>query len=189
MRRCDPVTVVTFPGSLGKHLDLAPHQPIPVGGGHRGEDVGLSCFCIQEHGASRCHRGDHLILANQGRFGSLLLAPRQHDYRDNDSCPLQTKPSPVSLNPGLNRFTKRRANPSRWLPGPPMADWPYNTAAWQRLRRLKLSETPLCETCARRGRHVIAEHVDHVVSIAGGGHALDMTNVAVPLGDAAFRSS
>lgn len=52
-----------------------------------------------------------------------------------------------------------------------MADWPYSTAAWQRLRRLKLSETPLCETCARRGRHVIAEHVDHIVSIASGGHA------------------
>ena len=52
-----------------------------------------------------------------------------------------------------------------------MADWPYSTTAWQRLRRLKLSETPLCETCALRGRHVIAEAVDHVVSIARGGHA------------------
>ncbi|MCW0047199.1 HNH endonuclease [Brevundimonas sp. BT-123] len=52
-----------------------------------------------------------------------------------------------------------------------MADWPYTTAAWQRLRKAKLSETPLCETCAMRGRRVIAEHVDHVVSIASGGYA------------------
>ena len=52
-----------------------------------------------------------------------------------------------------------------------MAEWPYTTAAWQRLRRAKLSDAPLCEACARRGRHMIAEHVDHVVSIASGGHA------------------
>lgn len=52
-----------------------------------------------------------------------------------------------------------------------MADWPYSTAKWQRLRKAKLSESPLCETCERRGRKVIAGHVDHVVSIASGGHA------------------
>lgn len=55
-----------------------------------------------------------------------------------------------------------------------MADWPYSTAAWQRLRRLKLSETPLCETCALRGRKVIAEAVDHIVSIASGGDAFPL---------------
>jgi len=52
-----------------------------------------------------------------------------------------------------------------------MADWPYSTARWQRLRLAKLSEAPLCETCARRSRHVIAEHVDHVVAMNRGGHA------------------
>lgn len=57
-----------------------------------------------------------------------------------------------------------------------MADWPYSTAAWQRLRRLKLSEQPLCEVCARRGRHIIAEHVDHIVSIASGGPAFPETD-------------
>lgn len=56
-----------------------------------------------------------------------------------------------------------------------MADWPYSTVAWLRLRRLKLSETPLCEACTRRGRHIIAEHVDHVVSIASGGEAFPPT--------------
>jgi len=52
-----------------------------------------------------------------------------------------------------------------------VADWPYSTAAWQRLRRAKLSETPLCETCTLRGCLIIASHVDHVVSIASGGDA------------------
>lgn len=57
-----------------------------------------------------------------------------------------------------------------------MAEWPYTTTTWQRLRRLKLSEQPLCETCARRGRHVIAEHVDHIVAISRGGHAFPPTD-------------
>ncbi|KJV40895.1 HNH endonuclease [Brevundimonas sp. KM4] len=52
-----------------------------------------------------------------------------------------------------------------------MADWPYTTARWQRLRKAKLSEAPLCETCERRGRKVVAEHVDHVVAIKQGGPA------------------
>ena len=52
-----------------------------------------------------------------------------------------------------------------------MADWPYTTARWQRLRKAKLSEVPLCETCERRGRKVVAEHVDHVVAIKQGGPA------------------
>lgn len=52
-----------------------------------------------------------------------------------------------------------------------MADWPYSTAAWARLRKAKLSEAPLCETCVMRGRQVIAEAVDHIVSIASGGEA------------------
>jgi 5-methylcytosine-specific restriction protein A len=52
-----------------------------------------------------------------------------------------------------------------------MADWPYNTAAWQRLRRAKLAETPLCEPCERRGDIVAANTVDHRVSISSGGEA------------------
>lgn len=52
-----------------------------------------------------------------------------------------------------------------------MADWPYSTARWQRLRKAKLSESPLCETCERRGRKVEAQHVDHIVAIAAGGPA------------------
>lgn len=52
-----------------------------------------------------------------------------------------------------------------------MADWPYNTAAWQRLRKAKLSATPMCEPCSDLGRVVAARHVDHIRSIASGGDA------------------
>jgi 5-methylcytosine-specific restriction protein A len=47
----------------------------------------------------------------------------------------------------------------------------YNTARWQQLRALKLSVSPVCEPCARRGRLVQASHVDHIISIASGGDA------------------
>lgn len=50
-----------------------------------------------------------------------------------------------------------------------MADWPYNTEAWQRLRRAKLSASPLCEPCERLGRLTGANTVDHITSIASGG--------------------
>lgn len=50
-----------------------------------------------------------------------------------------------------------------------MADWPYSTAQWRRLRALKLSTSPLCEPCSMRGDLVPGHHVDHVVSIASGG--------------------
>lgn len=50
-----------------------------------------------------------------------------------------------------------------------MADWPYNTSAWQRLRRAKLDETPLCEPCGMRGKPMPARVVDHVLAIAKGG--------------------
>ena len=52
-----------------------------------------------------------------------------------------------------------------------MADWPYNTTAWQRLRQRKLAENTLCEFCIPRGRLVPAFHVDHNVPINQGGPA------------------
>lgn len=50
-----------------------------------------------------------------------------------------------------------------------MADWPYSTAAWQRLRKAKLADKPLCEPCERRGKIVPANTVDHRVSVTSGG--------------------
>jgi 5-methylcytosine-specific restriction enzyme A len=53
-----------------------------------------------------------------------------------------------------------------------MSVWPYNTAQWQTLRRLKLQANPLCEACLRldRNRLVPAVAVDHIKSINDGGH-------------------
>jgi 5-methylcytosine-specific restriction enzyme A len=52
-----------------------------------------------------------------------------------------------------------------------MAKWPYSTAAWQRLRRLKLREHPLCEACLAQGRIEPASAVDHRVPVSAGGYA------------------
>lgn len=50
-----------------------------------------------------------------------------------------------------------------------MAQWPYSTARWQRLRKAHLSLEPLCRACAPR--LVLADTVDHVVAISDGGPA------------------
>ena len=42
-----------------------------------------------------------------------------------------------------------------------MAKWPYTTQRWQRLRRHKLREHPLCEVCLQVGRIEPAIAVDH----------------------------
>lgn len=51
-----------------------------------------------------------------------------------------------------------------------MAKWPYNTSRWQKLRKAKLAQRPLCETCQRMGKATAASHVDHVLAISAGGH-------------------
>ena len=50
-----------------------------------------------------------------------------------------------------------------------MATWPYTTQRWQRLRKHKLREHPLCEACLQTGRIEPATAVDHRVRIADGG--------------------
>ncbi|MGV0820820.1 HNH endonuclease [Martelella sp. AMO21009] len=52
-----------------------------------------------------------------------------------------------------------------------MADWPYNTAAWRRLRKAKLAAHPLCHACRLRGRTEAAKAVDHIKAIKAGGEA------------------
>ena len=52
-----------------------------------------------------------------------------------------------------------------------MADWPYTTAAWARLRAVHLALEPACRGCAAQGRLGIANTVDHVRPIADGGPA------------------
>ncbi len=48
----------------------------------------------------------------------------------------------------------------------------YDSVAWQRLRRLKLNQDPLCEQCLSRGVTKAAYMVHHKVPIKGGGEWL-----------------
>jgi 5-methylcytosine-specific restriction endonuclease McrA len=50
-----------------------------------------------------------------------------------------------------------------------MSVFPYNTQAWQRLRKLKLQQNRLCEQCLKVGRIEIARDVHHIVDISAGG--------------------
>lgn len=52
-----------------------------------------------------------------------------------------------------------------------MSKWPYNTAAWARLRIAKLMQTPVCEPCRARGVIELADVVDHDKAINSGGPA------------------
>lgn len=52
----------------------------------------------------------------------------------------------------------------------------YGTARWQRVRALKLRETPLCEYCPPRRRKTATE-VDHFKAIEDGGAPYDMANL------------
>lgn len=52
-----------------------------------------------------------------------------------------------------------------------MADWPYNTARWQRLRAAHLELFPLCEGCRAMGSLTPANTVDHRIAITEGGPA------------------
>jgi 5-methylcytosine-specific restriction protein A len=49
-----------------------------------------------------------------------------------------------------------------------MADWPYNTSAWQRLRQAHLAAFPFCEGCPT-GSYTLANTVDHRLPISAGG--------------------
>ncbi|WP_082365216.1 HNH endonuclease [Bosea vaviloviae] len=50
-----------------------------------------------------------------------------------------------------------------------MAEWPYNTSTWQKLRKAKLSQSPICYACELRGHVETAVAVDHVISMKAGG--------------------
>jgi 5-methylcytosine-specific restriction protein A len=53
-----------------------------------------------------------------------------------------------------------------------MADWPYSTSTWQRLRRAHLAIEPTCRMCwSLEHRFVMADVVDHIVPISKGGPA------------------
>lgn len=58
-----------------------------------------------------------------------------------------------------------------------MADWPYNTAQWKRLRLQKLDANPLCEYEGSRCTRA-ATQVDHRKAIKAGGEPWDWDNLA-----------
>ena len=53
----------------------------------------------------------------------------------------------------------------------------YQSTAWRKLRAIKLNEEPMCEKCARLGRLIPAQMVDHIVPINKGGGDLDKSNL------------
>lgn len=50
-----------------------------------------------------------------------------------------------------------------------MAEWPYNTSRWKRLRLAKLADKPLCEECRAIGILTPANTVDHITPVNHGG--------------------
>src|SRR5450756_2332853 len=42
----------------------------------------------------------------------------------------------------------------------------YGNTTWRRLRRIKLSNNPLCELCLARGVVVQASQIDHIIPVA-----------------------
>jgi len=53
----------------------------------------------------------------------------------------------------------------------------YDSTAWRKLRRLQLSDQPLCVMCKLAGKVVVATEVDHIVPMSKGGAALDQANL------------
>jgi len=49
----------------------------------------------------------------------------------------------------------------------------YESAAWRRLRRIKLQANPLCEVCLKEK----ATTADHIIPMKQGGAALDIANL------------
>jgi 5-methylcytosine-specific restriction protein A len=64
-----------------------------------------------------------------------------------------------------------------------MSKWPYSTARWQRLRRYKLQQQPLCESCLQFGLIVVATVVDHRTPINAGGEPFPETDKLASLCD------
>lgn len=76
------------------------------------------------------------------------------------SAPTRRCPKCRQLVQGKCEKCKPTINKSKNRPGDPF----YNGQAWRRLRKLVLSEEPLCRHCRQKGRTTAASEVDHIVS-------------------------
>jgi 5-methylcytosine-specific restriction protein A len=62
-----------------------------------------------------------------------------------------------------------------------MSVWPYSTRRWERLRRLKLQQHPLCQSCLQLGRIEPAVAIDHRTPIKRGGEAFPALDLLASL--------
>ena len=53
----------------------------------------------------------------------------------------------------------------------------YHSTAWRNLRKLHITQNPLCAECKRRGIVKVGYVVDHITPISKGGEALDERNL------------
>ena len=58
-----------------------------------------------------------------------------------------------------------------------MADWPYYTEKWLKLRKSMLRKHPLCRMCKERGLVRRANEVDHIKPVKEGGEPFDPDNL------------
>jgi 5-methylcytosine-specific restriction protein A len=66
-----------------------------------------------------------------------------------------------------------------------MSVWPYTTRRWERIRLLKLQESPLCEVCLQQFAEIVpAEIVDHRIPITKEGREKRLAAEAFPPLDA-----
>ncbi len=59
----------------------------------------------------------------------------------------------------------------------PESDRLYHTGRWQKIRRAKMRDNPLCEDCERRGRVNVGVMVDHIHPVRDGGEMFDYENL------------
>ena len=135
---------------------------------------------VAEHGSGAKAR-KHIALRGGGSWPGMRGAtPVQRPVQRGYDPPVQrtgnagatgvrnTPLIPLALHPALagGCAPLRRAR-GRGARG--MAEWPYSTAQWRRLRLAKLGAAPLCEACERQGRTAPATVVDHRTPISAGG--------------------
>ena len=53
----------------------------------------------------------------------------------------------------------------------------YESTAWRKLRKMHVSKNPYCVECAKQGRYIPVQQVDHIVAIEFGGAKLDPDNL------------
>jgi len=81
---------------------------------------------------------------------------------------------------GLDRKVQRP-----WLPVAERKDrWSnrhdgkfYHSPAWRKVRKIYITDHPVCEECERNGYVVEAKVVDHIQSIRSGGSKLSFSNL------------